>query len=150
MRYIFRVKRFTIEFSISQGHAIVNYFALKFSSLFLFLHHSKKIATNILNSMQWKISCFHIIMVHIIWANLSYYISERFAFQYSILHAVPPQEPPKVLSECKDLTNDAGYVNVNKDYLQHVKFSNIFAIGDCSSSPNSKTMAAIGAFPTIK
>lgn len=67
-----------------------------------------------------------------------------FKFQYTILHAVPPQEPPKVLSECKDLTNDAGFVNVHKDYLQHTKFPNVFAIGDCSSSPNSKTMAAIG------
>lgn len=35
-------------------------------------------------------------------------------------------------------------MNVNKSTLQHVKYSNVFAIGDCSSTPNSKTMAAAG------
>lgn len=64
--------------------------------------------------------------------------------QYAILHAVPPQSAPKVLSEAKNLTNAAGFVDVNKDTLQHVSFPNVFALGDCTSTPNSKTMAAIG------
>lgn len=69
---------------------------------------------------------------------------KRISFQYSILHAVPPQSAPKVLLETKSLTNEAGFVNVDKCTLQHVKYSNIFALGDCASTPNSKTMAAIG------
>lgn len=64
--------------------------------------------------------------------------------QYSILHATPPQSAVSSLLEAKDLVNEAGFVNVDKSTLQHVKFPNIFAIGDCSSTPNSKTMAAAG------
>lgn len=60
------------------------------------------------------------------------------------MHAVPPQSAPQVLIDSKDLTNDAGFVNVNQMTLQHNVFPNVFAIGDCSSTPNSKTMAAIG------
>lgn len=66
-------------------------------------------------------------------------------FQYAILHAVPPQSVPSVLlDQSNGLTNAAGFVDVNQSTLQHVKYPNVFAIGDCSSTPNSKTMAAIG------
>lgn len=68
----------------------------------------------------------------------------NFFCQYSILHATPPQSAVSVLLEAKDLVNEAGFVNVDKHTLQHIKFSNVFAIGDCSSTPNSKTMAAAG------
>lgn len=51
---------------------------------------------------------------------------------------------PSVLREHSgDLVNDAGFVNVHKFTLQHMKYPNIFALGDCSSSPNSKTAAAV-------
>lgn len=65
-------------------------------------------------------------------------------FQYSILHATPPQSAVPALLDAKDLVNEAGFVNVDKSTLQHIKYPNIFAIGDCSSTPNSKTMAAAG------
>ncbi|XP_022913105.2 sulfide:quinone oxidoreductase, mitochondrial-like [Onthophagus taurus] len=70
---------------------------------------------------------------------------ERFTSGYSMLHAVPPMSPPDVVTSCKQLVNEAGFVDVNKDNLQHVKYPNVFAIGDCSSSPNSKTTAAVAA-----
>jgi sulfide:quinone oxidoreductase len=41
------------------------------------------------------------------------------------------------------LGNDAGYVNINKHTLQHVKYPNVWSLGDCSSLPASKTAAAI-------
>lgn len=53
---------------------------------------------------------------------------------------------PDCLQNSKDLTNDAGFVEVDKKTLQHVRFSNVFAIGDCSNSPNSKTAAAAGLY----
>lgn len=53
--------------------------------------------------------------------------------------------PDCLKNHSRDLVNEAGFVNVNKDSLQHVKYKNIFAIGDCSSSPNSKTAAAVAA-----
>lgn len=51
---------------------------------------------------------------------------------------------PESLRNCEDLVNSGGFVTVNKDTLQHTKFSNVFAVGDCSDSPNSKTGAAVG------
>ncbi|XP_034257013.1 sulfide:quinone oxidoreductase, mitochondrial isoform X2 [Thrips palmi] len=63
--------------------------------------------------------------------------------EFSFLHVTPPQGPPSVLAQTKDLADAAGWVNVNKETLQHVKFSNIFSFGDCSSLPTSKTGAAI-------
>lgn len=64
-----------------------------------------------------------------------------------MLHVTPPMSTPSALRECRDLTNEAGFVDVDKLTLQSTKFANVFAIGDCSSSPNSKTAAAAGKFP---
>jgi NADH dehydrogenase FAD-containing subunit len=38
-----------------------------------------------------------------------------------------------------------GFVDVNKETLQHKKYSNIFGIGDCTNIPTSKTAAAVAA-----
>uniref|UniRef100_A0A1B0GQG7 Sulfide:quinone oxidoreductase, mitochondrial n=1 Tax=Phlebotomus papatasi TaxID=29031 RepID=A0A1B0GQG7_PHLPP len=70
---------------------------------------------------------------------------EEHTIEYSLLHVTPPMAAPEVLSTCPGLANAAGFVDVNKDTLQHVKFPNIFAIGDCSSTPNSKTAASAAA-----
>ena len=51
---------------------------------------------------------------------------------------------PALLRANKKLTNEAGYVEVDKSTLQHVRFPNIFGIGDCTSLPTSKTAAAVG------
>ena len=61
-----------------------------------------------------------------------------------MLHVVPPMSTPNELKSCKDLVNEAGFVEVNKDTMQHVRFSNVFAIGDCASTLNPKTAAAVG------
>lgn len=65
--------------------------------------------------------------------------------EYSLLHVTPPMSSPDALKTCKDLTNEAGFLDVNKDSLQHTKYRNIFGIGDCMSSPNSKTAASVAA-----
>jgi sulfide:quinone oxidoreductase len=41
------------------------------------------------------------------------------------------------------LANAAGWVDVDKHTLQHVKYANIFSLGDASGLPTSKTGAAI-------
>ena len=61
-----------------------------------------------------------------------------------MLHVVPPMGTPTALKSCKALTDAAGYLDVNKETLQHVKYKNIFGIGDCTNVPTSKTAAAIG------
>ncbi|KAL6259777.1 hypothetical protein P5V15_009689 [Pogonomyrmex californicus] len=65
--------------------------------------------------------------------------------EYSLLHVTPPMEPPAVLKEHPALTNEAGFLSVDPKTLRHTKYSNIFGIGDCTNTPNSKTMAAIAA-----
>jgi len=41
------------------------------------------------------------------------------------------------------LANAAGWVDVNVNTLQHVKYQNVFSLGDASGLPTSKTGAAI-------
>ncbi|KAG5877839.1 hypothetical protein JTB14_036974 [Gonioctena quinquepunctata] len=65
--------------------------------------------------------------------------------EYSMLHVTPPMATPETLSRNKDITNEDGFVDVDKNTLQHVRYPNVFTIGDCSSSPNSKTAAAAAA-----
>ena len=43
------------------------------------------------------------------------------------------------------LANEAGWVDVSKYTLQHVRYPNVFSLGDSSSLPTSKTAAAIRA-----
>lgn len=61
-----------------------------------------------------------------------------------MLHVTPPMSSPPVLKNNRTITNEAGFLDVDKSTLQSTKFSNIFGIGDCTSSPNSKTAAAAG------
>jgi sulfide:quinone oxidoreductase len=43
------------------------------------------------------------------------------------------------------LANAQGYVHINKETMQHAKYLNVFAIGDCAAVPTSKTAAAAAA-----
>jgi NADPH-dependent 2,4-dienoyl-CoA reductase/sulfur reductase-like enzyme len=61
---------------------------------------------------------------------------------YDFLHAVPPQKPWAWVAK-SPLADSAGWVEVDKSTTQHVKYKNVFSIGDASSLPNSKTAAAI-------
>lgn len=64
---------------------------------------------------------------------------------YDLLHAVPPQSAPDWIkrSPLADPDNPMGYVQVDKNTLQHVRYPDVFALGDVGSTPNSKTGAAI-------
>lgn len=67
------------------------------------------------------------------------------AIDYELLHVVPPQSAPDWLkaTPLADPGDTAGYVQVDKHTLQHVRYPNVFALGDAGSTPNSKTGAAI-------
>ncbi|XP_033725410.1 sulfide:quinone oxidoreductase, mitochondrial-like [Pecten maximus] len=69
---------------------------------------------------------------------------EMEVFKYDMLHVTPPMSTPDEL-RTSDIVNEAGFVDVNKETLQHNSFPNIFAIGDCNSAPTSKTAAAVAA-----
>lgn len=65
-------------------------------------------------------------------------------FNYDMIHVAPPCGPPAFIKE-SNIGDAAGWVDVNKETTRHNKYSNIFALGDCSSLPTSKTAAAITA-----
>lgn len=67
---------------------------------------------------------------------------KKYAIKFDMLHITPPQSPPEVVKSSV-LANEAGYVDVNQATMQHNKFTNVFALGDAGSTPNSKTAAAI-------
>lgn len=61
---------------------------------------------------------------------------------YSMIHVTPPQSAPDFVKQ-SPLANVAGWVDVDKHSLQHVKYDNIFSLGDASSLPTGRTGAAI-------
>jgi sulfide:quinone oxidoreductase len=68
---------------------------------------------------------------------------------YALLHVTPPMAAPDVVAQ-SPLAAASGFVEVDKHSLQHVRFANVFAIGDVSGMPNSKTAAAVrGQAPVL-
>ncbi|KAL9837502.1 sulfide:quinone oxidoreductase, mitochondrial [Geothlypis trichas] len=65
-------------------------------------------------------------------------------YQYEMLHVTPPMGPPAVLIN-SPVSDAEGWVDVDKETLQHKKYPNIFGIGDCTNLPTSKTAAAVAA-----
>lgn len=65
--------------------------------------------------------------------------------EFDFCHSVPPQSAPDFIkhSPLADPNNPYGYVEINKNTMQHCRFPNIFALGDCTNAPASKTGAAI-------
>ncbi|KAL3417441.1 Sulfide:quinone oxidoreductase/flavo-binding protein [Phlyctema vagabunda] len=68
---------------------------------------------------------------------------------FDLLHVVPKNRPHDFIKNSA-LANDAGYVDVREDTLQHQQYHNIWSAGDASSLPTSKTVAAItGQAPVL-
>ena len=63
---------------------------------------------------------------------------------FHMFHVVPPMRAPAVVRD-SPLANPAGFVDVNKKTLQSPRYEDVWAIGDCSALPTSKTAAAIMA-----
>ena len=61
---------------------------------------------------------------------------------YDFLHVVPPQSAPDVVKQ-SPLADAAGWAEADKHTLQHPKYPDVFALGDNSSLPTSRTGAAI-------
>jgi sulfide:quinone oxidoreductase len=67
------------------------------------------------------------------------------SLNFDMCHTVPPQSAPDFIkkSPLADPNNALGYVEINKNTMQHSRYSNVFALGDCTNAPCSKTGAAI-------
>ena len=68
---------------------------------------------------------------------------------YDLLHVTPPMAAPEVVAGSA-LANGAGFVEVDQFNLQHLRYPNVFSLGDVSGMPNSKTAAAVrGQAPVL-
>jgi sulfide:quinone oxidoreductase len=67
---------------------------------------------------------------------------KEFIVDFDMIHVTPPQSAPDFI-KASPLANNAGWVNIDKYTLQHVKYANIFSLGDAAGLPTSKTGAAI-------
>jgi sulfide:quinone oxidoreductase len=66
------------------------------------------------------------------------------ALSYDMLHAVPHQSAPDwVKASPLSASDPNGYVDIDKQTMQQVRYPNVFSLGDAGSSPNSKTGAAV-------
>lgn len=62
--------------------------------------------------------------------------------EYDMIHVTPPQSAPDIIKR-SSLANAAGWVDVDKHTLRHVRYPNVWSIGDAAALPTSKTGAAI-------
>jgi sulfide:quinone oxidoreductase len=67
---------------------------------------------------------------------------EEKVLAYDMIHVTPPQGPPDVVKR-SPLADAAGWVEVDKHTLRHPRYPNVFALGDASSLPTSRTAAAV-------
>ena len=67
---------------------------------------------------------------------------ETEAVPYAMLHVTPPMSAPDFV-KASPLADGAGWVDVDKHSLRHVRFPNVFALGDASNLPTGKTGAAV-------
>jgi sulfide:quinone oxidoreductase len=62
--------------------------------------------------------------------------------RYDLIHVTPPMSPPEFVRTGSLATSD-GWVEVDRFSLQHVRYPNVFGLGDASNVPTSKTGAAV-------
>lgn len=61
---------------------------------------------------------------------------------FDMLHVCPPQCSLDFIAS-SPLANEAGWVDVDSETLQHTRYGNVFGLGDAGSTPNAKTAAAV-------
>ena len=68
--------------------------------------------------------------------------NEIMEIPFDFLHLAPPQSSPKFVKESV-LVNEAGWLDVDLNSLQHKKYATIFGLGDVAGLPTAKTGAAV-------
>jgi sulfide:quinone oxidoreductase len=61
---------------------------------------------------------------------------------FDFLHITPPMKAPDEIGN-SPIGSSKGFVPVNKETLQHVKYPNVFAIGDVAAVPMGKTGGSV-------
>ena len=67
---------------------------------------------------------------------------EKLKVSYDFLHIAPSQIAPREIGE-SDLGSAKGWVPVNKETLQHIRYENVFSIGDVAQVPMGKTGGSV-------
>ncbi len=67
---------------------------------------------------------------------------EQKTIRYDMIHVTPKMGPPDFIKD-SPLAGEGGWVEVDKHTTRHVRYPNVFSLGDVSSLPTSKTGAAI-------
>jgi sulfide:quinone oxidoreductase len=60
---------------------------------------------------------------------------------FDMIHVCPPQIAPDFV-RASSLVNQAGWIEVDEESLQHTRYANIFSLGDVAGTSNAKTAAA--------
>ncbi|AHG87057.1 FAD-dependent pyridine nucleotide-disulfide oxidoreductase [Bibersteinia trehalosi USDA-ARS-USMARC-190] len=72
----------------------------------------------------------------------------RVDYHYDFINVIPPMTAPdavknSALSWRQGIWQDEGWVEVDKSTLRHVRYRNVFAIGDIAGVPKGKTAASV-------
>jgi sulfide:quinone oxidoreductase len=66
---------------------------------------------------------------------------------YDYLHVIPPQRAPEVIRQSglswADKWTDQGWVEADQKTLRHLRYPDVFAIGDVAGVPKGKTAASV-------
>jgi sulfide:quinone oxidoreductase len=62
--------------------------------------------------------------------------------EFDFLHITPPMKAPDEIGN-SDLGSSKGWVPVDKETLQHVKYPNVFSLGDIAAVPMGKTGGSV-------
>lgn len=68
--------------------------------------------------------------------------SERNTRDYDFIHITPPMKAPDEIGN-SPIGSAKGWIPVKKETLQHVKYPNVFAIGDIAAIPMGKTGGSV-------
>lgn len=67
---------------------------------------------------------------------------EQVEKHFDLIHVCPPQTAPDFIRN-SPLANEAGWLDLNAETLQHNRYGDIFGLGDASGTGNAKTAAAV-------
>ncbi|MGA0534199.1 TIGR01244 family sulfur transferase [Hansschlegelia sp. KR7-227] len=60
---------------------------------------------------------------------------------FDMIHVTPPQSPPDIVKS-SSLANEAGWLDLDPETLRHVRYPDVYGLGDASGTANAKTAAA--------
>ena len=67
---------------------------------------------------------------------------ERVEVPYDFMHVTPPMKAPDVVAQSK-IGSKKGWVPVTKETLRHVKYENVWCLGDVAAVPMGKTGGSV-------